>query len=238
MVQGEPLKALVKDSVAAGFDLHIHAIGDHAVAEALDAIEDARAAYPETSSRFSIAHIQLVRDSDLKRFGELDAVAHTTPVWFATKNTTRQEVLGQERASKLNRFKSIQDGGARLSFGSDFPASGLKGVFPIYNIEVGITRKVPGAEDMATYPPADERLDLNTMIEGYTINAAYQLNLENEIGSIEVGKQADFVTLNQNLFEVDPADIHKVKVKSTILNGEVTYKRSLKTKFFEMTAGL
>jgi len=82
-----------------------------------------------------------------------------------------------------------------------------------------------GEPDSPVQPRESERLDLEPLIRGYTIDAAYQLHMEDEIGSLEVGKKADIVILDRNLFEVDPYEIHQTQVIMTVMDGEVVYER-------------
>lgn len=234
LLEGEILQEFVKEVDAAGFDIHIHAIGDRAVDEALDAFEAARIANPETSNRYSIAHTELVRDQDLPRFGELDVIAQTTPAWFATDGEFERAVVGRDRAEKLYRFRRIIDAGGKVTFGSDFPATGsLAALAPIANIEMGQTRKYPGEREMPVTPPIDAQLTLEEMIRGYTLDAAYQLNMETQIGSLEVGKLADFVVLSDDLFEMDVYEQHEAKVLMTYMNGQQVFERDLKARLIE-----
>ncbi len=230
------LTKLVRDVSKEGFDIHIHAIGDKAVHEALNAFERARLDNLTHKPRFSMAHNELILDEDLSRFAQLDVVAQTTPFWFAGGDGQFEiDAVGIERAEKLYRFKAVQDAGAKLTFGSDFPASeGMGGLFPTYNIEMGMTRQAVGEPQSRRAKPLNSLLTLETMIKGYTLNAAYQLNMEDEIGSIEVGKKADLVVLQDNLFEVDVYDIHGVRVDSSYLLGKKVYERNWETWLVEL----
>ena len=103
---------------------------------------------------------------------------------------------------------------------------------------MGMTRKMVDQPEMPTTPPVDAVLSLETMIKGYTLNAAYQLNLERELGSIEVGKRADIIVLTQNLFELDTYDIHNARVDLTMLNGKVVYERGWRSLVAEWFLGM
>ena len=239
LLEGQKLQDFVKEVDAAGFDIHIHAIGDRAVDEALDAFEAARQSNPDSASRYSIGHTELVRDEDLPRFAELGVIAQTTPYWFATDGEFENQVIGKERAEKLYRFRKIKDFGARVTFGSDFPATGeVTGLAPIVNMEMGQTRKYYGDPEMPVTPPIDSLLTLEEMIRGYTLDAAYQLNMEKDIGSLEVGKFADLVVVDKNLFELHTYDIHNAKVTMTFMNGELVFERSMKTRLMEWMLGM
>ncbi len=223
LLQGNVLKNFVADIAKNDIHAHIHAIGDKTITEGLDAVEFARKEVPDSKSRFSIAHVVLIKDKDVPRFGQLGVVAQTTPAWITTEDIDNED-LGSERSKRRYRIKSIEDGGAKVTFGSDFPVGGEFGLYPFYNIEVGMTRK-GFDEDSKVLPYENEKTSLESMIKGYTINAAYQLGMEDEIGSITVGKAADMIVLNENLFEIEANQIHDVKIKETIMNGKTTYTR-------------
>lgn len=99
----------------------------------------------------------------------------------------------------------------------------MLGLSPVYQMEIGHTRQWAGEPDSPVQPLKSERMEMDAMIRGFTIDAAYQLHMEDQIGSLEVGKKADIVVLDRNLFEVDDYEIHKVRVLLTLLNGEVVY---------------
>lgn len=240
LLDSDTLNALVRNISREGLDIHIHAIGNKAVNDGLNAFELARKDAPDTGSRFSMAHLESVLDDDLGRFGELDVVAQTTPFWFYYgEGEHARGALGRSRAEKLYRFKAINDAGGKLSFGSDFPASeGIGGLFPLYNMEMGMTRQLPGDPDSPITQPESARLSLETMIQGYTINAAYQLNMEREIGSIEVGKKADLVILQKDLFAIDVYDIHRVRVDSVYMDGKKVYGRNWQSWIMEFALGI
>lgn len=222
----EQLSWVVAEAVGRNIDLHIHALGERAIHDALNAIENAKFTHPKSDSRFAICHIQVLADKDVPRFKALGVVAQSTPLW-ASYDEEGKAYLNEDQFSRYFRFNSLKKAGARLSFGSDFPASGagLLGMSPLFNMEIGHTRQYAGEMDAPIQPPMDERLDVASLIKGYTLDAAYQLRLEDQIGSIEVGKKADMVVLDKNIFEVDAHAIHRVAVIKTILGGEVVFQQ-------------
>ncbi|MFV8818570.1 amidohydrolase [Haliea sp. E17] len=219
--------AMVREAAAAGIDVHMHAIGDRAVRQGLDAVETARKASPDSSSRYTICHIEVIADEDLQRFADLDVIAQSSPLW-ASYDSIGKELVSDDQFQRYWRYHSLAERGVRLTWGSDFPASGpgLGGMAPLLQMEVGITRQDPGDPNAPVQPRASERLGVAEMIRGYTIDAAYQLHMEDEIGSIEKGKRADFVVLGDGLFEVPVHEIHAVPVESTWLGGRRVYQRS------------
>ena len=216
---------MVVDVAERQIDVHIHGLGERAVHEALNAIEVAREKHPDSSTRYAITHIQVITDQDLPRFAELDVIAQSTPLW-ASYDTYGKQFVSEDQFNRFWRFNSLKNLGVKLTWGSDFPASGagMLGMSPIIQMEIGHTRQEPGEPDAPIQPRESERLDIDTLIRGYTIDAAYQLHMEDEIGSLEVGKKADLVVLDKNLFETDAYEIHKTEVVMTLMDGNIVYQ--------------
>jgi predicted amidohydrolase YtcJ len=165
-------------------------------------------------------------DSDIQRFADLGVIAQSTPLW-ASYDVEGEAFVSEDQFNRYFRFNSLKQAGVKLSFGSDFPASGagMLGMSPLFNIEIGHTRQMAGEIESPIQPSETERLDIATLIRGYTIDAAWQLRLADKIGSIETGKKADLVVLDNNLFDVDPYSIHQTEVVMTIFGGRVIYRR-------------
>jgi predicted amidohydrolase YtcJ len=208
----------------AGFQIHVHAIGDRAIRMALDALARARAANGPHDLRHGITHLELIDSADIPRFRDLGVVANFEPLWangdeYLTKLT--EPFLGPARSHWLYPIASVVRSGASVTGGSDWSVSSLD---PLQAIEVGITHRDPG--DTVTAPwHAAERVDLPTMIALYTINAAWAHHLERETGSIELGKLADLVVLDHNLFAVPPSRIHEARVVRTLFEGRTVFQR-------------
>ena len=221
----EEMTSMVVGAAEQNIDVHIHALGERAIHESLNAIEAARKKVPHSTTRYAICHIQVITDQDLPRFAELDVIAQSTPLW-ASYDTYGEQFVSEDQFRRFWRFKSLADLGVRLSFGSDFPSSGagVLGLSPVVQIEIGHTRQWHGEPDAPIQPRESERLDVEKLVRGFTIDAAYQLHMEEEIGSVEVGKKADLVVLDQNIFEVDAYDIHKTEVVLTMMDGDIVYE--------------
>ena len=239
LLERDVLRDFVTRLDAAGIDMHIHVIGDRAVRDALDAVEAARAVNGDTGVRITLCHVELVADEDLPRFAPLGVIVQATPVWHVPPPPEWVPYLGPDRIARLERFAPLARDGVRVTFGSDFPASGtILGISPLHNIEAGMTRQHFGDPEGEVLGGPEMRLDLETLLRGYTLDAAYQLRLEDEVGSIEVGKQADLIVLDENLFEVPPHDVHEVKVRLTMTGGEVVHERGLADWFVDFYLGL
>jgi len=220
----EQMTKMVVDAAEKQLDVHIHALGERAVHQALNSVEAARAAYPDSSTRYTLCHIQVISDQDLPRFRELDVVAQSTPLW-ASYDTYGKQFVSDDQFNRYWRFNSLKKLGVRLTWGSDFPASGagMLGMSPILQMEIGHTRQDAGDADAPIQPRKSERLDVDTLIRGYTIDAAYQLHMEKEIGTLAPGKKADLVLLDGNLFDKDDYAIHETKVLMTVMDGDIVY---------------
>ncbi|MCJ7557353.1 MAG: amidohydrolase, partial [Gammaproteobacteria bacterium] len=222
MLDAEVLKQAVTAIDEAGFQAHFHAVGDGAVRQSLDAVEAARKANGPGDNRHHISHLELIDPQDIPRFGELDVIANFQPLW-ATSDAYITELtipfIGAERARWLYPISSVLQNGGMIAFGSDWSVSTAN---PFYEIEVAVTRKDPETGDADVLIP-EERIVLEDAIAAFTINAAYTNHLDEQTGSIEVGKQADLVVLDQNLFEVAPEAISATKVLLTLFEGKQVY---------------
>lgn len=213
---------------AAGFDVHVHACGERTTRVVLDSIEKAIAANPARDRRHTIAHLVYVEDSDMPRFPKLGVIAEFSANWSSADPDTLENMVaryGQPRASRMYRTRSILTAGGRVSFGTDWPAAGYFSTYePLKSIQVGITRQLIGLKDAPVLSPADERLTVEEAIHANTMGAAYQLRMDKEIGSIEVGKRADLIVLDQNILKIDPHEIHKTKVELGMMNGTIRHQ--------------
>ena len=208
---------------AAGFQIHVHAIGDAAIRMSLDAIEAAERINGRRDARHHIVHLELINPQDIPRFRKLGVVANFQGYWAFADPYIKQltePALGPERSRWLYPIGSIFKSGAVIVGGSDWNVSSMN---PLDAIQVAVTRR--GLDDVrGTAWIPEELVDLSTMLAAYTINGAYLSHQEKITGSIEVGKAADLVVLDRNLFEIPLSDIHKTKVLLTLLDGKEIYK--------------
>jgi predicted amidohydrolase YtcJ len=222
MVDPQRLKEIVTRLDEAGFQVHFHAIGDGAVRQALDSVEAARRQNGDLGHRHHIAHLELIDPADVARFRELGVSANFQPLWaFANEYITELTIpfLGLERSSRLYPIGSLYRSGALVAFGSDWSVSSPN---PLEEIEVAITRMGPSGETDTPFLP-DERINLPEALAAFTINAAYLNRLEKQTGSIEVGKFADLVILDRNLFAIPPTDISEARVLVTLFQGSAVH---------------
>jgi predicted amidohydrolase YtcJ len=219
--------ALITEADAAGLDVHAQACGEGTVRRALNGFEAAIAANPKRDRRHTIAHLVLVDDADIPRFTKLGINAEFSANWMSADPDsagTMLERYGPERHRQIYRPRAMLNAGARISFGTDWPAAGYFATYkPLDAIQIAVTRQLIGKPDAPVLEPADERLDLEQAIHANTMGAAYQLHLEHQVGSIEVGKLADLVVLEKNIFAVDKHDIARTRIDMTVMNGRFTH---------------
>jgi predicted amidohydrolase YtcJ len=209
---------------AAGFQVHFHAIGDRAVREALDAVEVARLANGPTDGRHHIAHIQLIHPADIARFGQLEVVANAQPFWAAhdpQMDDLTIPFLGPERSGWQYPFKSLIRSGARLAMGSDWAVSTAN---PLSEIEIAVNRvhRIAGLSYPVFLP--DERLSLDEAIHAFTMGSAYVNHHDDETGSLTVGKLADLVVLDRDLFDRGAGEIGDARVVATFIEGDPVFE--------------
>jgi predicted amidohydrolase YtcJ len=208
-----------------GYQIMVHAIGDGGIRMALDALERAALNNPSSADgrRHRLEHIESVSPEDIPRFGQLGIIASMQP-FHANPNSNLFNVwavnLGPERASRAWGWKSIQDAGGRLAFGSDWPVVGLD---PIPGLHTALTRQTLDGVPVGGFVPA-QRLSLSAAIDAYTLGAAYAQFAENEKGTLAAGMLADIVIWDRNLFAVPVHQVKNARVAKTIYDGQVVYE--------------
>ena len=233
------LRDYVTELDAAGFQVHLHAIGDRAVREALDAIEAARLANgPENSqhgnsqhgnrehrdNRHHVAHLQVVHPDDVPRFAALGVTANMQGLWAAHEPQMDQltiPFIGPERTARQYVFGDLLRSGARLAAGSDWAVSSAN---PMRAIHVAVNRSLQGATgaDAEPFLPS-QSLELAEALAAYTIGSAYVNHLDDDTGTIECGKLADLVVLDRDPFAGPKSEIGSTGVLATYVQGEPVY---------------
>ena len=204
-----------------GLTVKMHATGDGAARAALDAIAAARKANGASGLRHEIAHAELVAATDLPRFKQLDAVAELSPIlWYPGPLVEMMaQVIGRERAEQFWPIKSMLEANVDMIYGSDWPS-----VVPTPNpwpgIEAMVTRKDPYGKAPGTLA-LEQAIGVADALRIFTLNGARAMRMEKDSGSIEVGKFADIIVLDHNLFEIAPAQISETQVVETVFEGRV-----------------
>lgn len=213
-------KTLVDEADKRNMLVHIHAIGDRAVHESLNAIEYARAKR-QSHVAHTITHLQLVDPKDYDRFKQNDVIASMQLAWAyedGFNKTLVKPYISQASYQGMYPAGSLVKHGATLAGASDAPVSTPN---PFIAMSIGMTRI---AED-GDYLNKKEAIDRETAFKAYTVNAAQALGREKEIGTLEVGKKADMIVLDRDIFTVSPEQLAETKVVWTIFNGKKVYQQ-------------
>ena len=224
---GEHIQKQIEATQKAGFDMHIHVDADGSTRTVLDAYERAFARLGNKGTRHVICHNTMVHPTDIPRYKQMGLIANATPLWgtdydgFYRKTYERR--IGKQRIEeRLFPYGDLQRSGAIISYGADIPGVDLPEIPPMIQLEAAVTRKRIGFPDDEPLV-ARQRVSVAEALRNYTWNGAYQLRMEDRIGSIEVGKLADLVVLGANLFKVVPERIHTVPVLLTLMDGRATH---------------
>jgi len=218
---------IIRRADRAGLDIHIHSYGDRATRLSLDAFEAAIKANPPRDRRNALAHLFLVAPEDLPRFAKLGIVGSFSTQWAVPdpSQAIGRARLGRPRYDQLYRWGSILRDGGVVSLGTDWPAAGYYSTYrPLDAIETATSRRELGKALGPQLAPADEAIPLEAALKAATMGPAWQLGIDHEVGSIEVGKFADLIVMEKNLFDVPQHEIHKTKVLMTVMNGKVTHE--------------
>jgi predicted amidohydrolase YtcJ len=198
----------IKELEGTGFDFHIHTLGNRAIHEALNAIEQSGT----SNGRHRLTHVEYVDSEDYNRFAQLNVTADAQVAGDFTKPENwheNDELVGKELTKNIIPLKSLKQAKARITLSSDWDVSQLN---PFIGLQNAVTR-------------SPQELSLAEAVKAYTINAAYVMRQENKVGSIEVGKEADLIVLDNNIFEISTNKINQTKVDFTYLKGKLIFKR-------------
>ncbi len=217
----ETIKKWVVDADKEGFSIRFHAIGDGAIRLAFDAYEEAQRTNGVRDSRHSIEHVEVIHPDDIHRFKKLGVTASMQPDHFAmSERGVYTERIGAEREKVVFPIHTLQKAGAKLAFGTDFPIDVLNPLLQIYR---AVTR-IDSSGKSVWHP--HERISLADALKAYTSGSAYGTFREHELGTLEVGKRADLIVLEQNLFEIPVENIPEVNVQLTMVDGNVVYDQA------------
>ena len=221
----DTLTKLILQVDQAGFNLHVHALGDQSSRTVLDAVEAARKQLGRPLDvTVAITHLQVIDAADFARYAELNVIGQFTPAWHYYDEPIYSEALG-DRAKHPYPVAELIKAGATVNFSSDvyFPSEWRDdSASPFTGIQIGHTRKdrESGPDDPANGPEY-EQLSRETMVKGYTMGGTIQLGTDSALGSLTSGKKADFIILNEDLFSMDAAQISKIVPKAVVLNGKL-----------------
>jgi predicted amidohydrolase YtcJ len=221
------LRALVIAAAGAGFEPHMHADGDRAVHEGLDAIEALRARFPDKDIRAAIAHDEIVDPRDFGRYRQLNAIPVLSFQWEKPASDTvdnARDYMGPTRYKYMEPAAFLANAGARIAYGSDWPVDPLDEWFAL---KVGVTRTnapASGPKYAGRRLSEDAGLSRAQVLRAITMNSSYELHQDQATGSLEVGKFADLIVLDRNVLKIPAEEIADVKVLQTVVGGRAVYE--------------
>jgi predicted amidohydrolase YtcJ len=224
----EKMYQLIKIGYDAGFVSNVHAIGTKGVALMLDTYERLSKELGKALAGFRVIHAQVIRPRDFPRFKKLNVIAEVNPYHISDDMRWMEERIGHERCKGAYAFKSLLENGAILSFGSDWPGTSAAEyhVHPKYLLHAAVNRTtLKGTPQGGWFP--EQKISVHEALKAYTINNAYAAFAYQIRGSIKKGKLADITVCDRNLLKIDPADILKMNVVMTIVDGKIVFNLRL-----------
>ncbi|HEY9284136.1 MAG TPA: amidohydrolase, partial [Pyrinomonadaceae bacterium] len=221
MIPPERMLGRVRGADAAGLQVMIHAIGDRANDQILSLFEQVAREHGARDRRFRVEHAQHIRPADIPRFGALKVVASMQPYHCIDDGRWAEKRIGRRRAETTYAFRALLDSGAVLAFGTDWYVAPLDPVMSIYG---AVTRRTLDGKHPGGWVPA-QKITVEEAVRAYTWGSAYAEFAEDVKGTITPGKLADLVILDRDIFRVDPAEIEKAKVRTTIMDGRIVYEK-------------
>jgi hypothetical protein len=214
---------MVQDMDRRGIRVIAHAIGDQAANWFVSAVEYARKTNGNSGPRHQIAHSNSILNKDIRRARDANMIIEFSPqMWWPNQITSSLwRLYDKKKADRYWPFREAEDEKAFYCFGSDWPVHGLQW----WNaIEAMVTRKNPAKDPDFDYSMGENMgLTIQEAIHAITLRGAYAMNTEDRTGSLEVGKDADFIVLNQNLLEINSDEIHSTRVLRTVFEGTEVY---------------
>lgn len=216
--QQEELDEIVLRYHEAGFQLAIHANGDLCIETTINAFENALKKAPRPDHRHRIEHLPMASDEDVRRMADLGIVTtfYTAQIW-GWGDRQREKFLGPERAERLYPTQTAKQEGIRFGLHGDCPVTPIS---PLHCLYTAVARETSSGHILGP----EQRIDVHDALKALTIDGAYLAFEENEKGSIEIGKMADFVSLSENPYEMEPTALKDLAVEMTIIDGELVYQ--------------
>jgi predicted amidohydrolase YtcJ len=215
------MDAMMKKAMARGYQVNVHAIGDAGNHQILDIYQQELGATKSAAQRHRIEHAQVVTQADIVRFKTLGIIPSMQPTHATSDKNMAESRVGPERIKGAYAWRSFLHQGSRIACGSDFPVESPN---PFFGIHAAVTRQDSSGQPIAGWYP-NQAMSLKEAFRCFTLDAAYAGHAENSLGSLEPGKWADFIVIDQDLFKVSPYDIYKTGVLQTWVAGKAVYQK-------------
>jgi predicted amidohydrolase YtcJ len=217
LFMSEPeMERKIQTALEAGYQVNVHAIGDAANHEVLDAFEAAYKVIDGRPLRNRVEHAQVVSLADIPRFKQLDLIASMQPTHATSDKSMAEDRIGKARLQGAYAWRTFLAQGTRIAGGSDFPVESDN---PFFGLHAAVTRTDHDNRPAGGWHP-EQAMTLLEAFRAFTLDAAYAEHNEQHIGSLEPGKWADFILVDRDLFKIAPAEIWKIKVRQTWVGGQ------------------
>ena len=217
----DQMDAMMKKAMQRGYQVNVHAIGDAGNHQILDIYQKELAATKSAAQRHRIEHAQVVTQADIGRFKTLGIIPSMQPTHATSDKNMAETRVGPERIKGAYAWRSFLHQGSRIACGSDFPVESPN---PFFGIHAAVTRQDASGQPVAGWYP-NQAMSLKEAFRCFTLDAAYAGHAENSLGSLEPGKWADFIVIDQDLFKMPTYDIHKIGVLQTWVGGKAVYQK-------------
>jgi predicted amidohydrolase YtcJ len=217
----DSLRAWILQADKAGLQCAIHAIGDKAINSILNIFEEAGKLNGTRDRRFRIEHAQHIAPTDIPRFAKLNVIPSMQPYHAIDDGRWAEKIIGSERIKTTYAFRSLLEANAALAFGSDWfvaPPTPLEGIY------AAVTRRTLDDKNPDGWVP-EQKISVEEALRAYTTGAAFAGFMENDRGVLRPGMLADFVILEKDIRNIEPAAIRDVKVMKTVVGGKVVFER-------------
>ena len=218
----DALTAMIDKALGKGYQVGVHAIGDKGNRETLDSFAAAYKKHDGRALRNRVEHAQVVSLDDIPRFVELGLIASMQPTHATSDMNMAEDRVGPERIKGAYAWQRFLKQGTRVAAGSDFPVESAN---PFFGLHAAVTR-----QDHEGHPPGgwypDQAMSVTEALRAFTLDAAYAAHQEKTLGTLEPGKWADFILIDQDIFTVDPARIWSTRVLGTWVGGRSIYEQA------------
>ncbi len=215
----EQIEALLDYLVQSDFQANVHAIGDRGNTEVIDLL--ARPSMNSSQLRHRVEHAQILRLDDIVKFKDHDLIASMQPTHATSDMNMAEDRVGAERIKGAYAWQKLFKAGVVVASGSDFPVELIN---PFHGLHAAVTRQNHQNEPAGGWYK-NEAMSVEQALQSFTINAAFAAHAESYSGSLDVGKQADFIVIDQDIFSIDPEKIWQTEVLQTWVGGQAIYRK-------------
>jgi predicted amidohydrolase YtcJ len=215
------IDAMIAKAMKKGYQVNVHAIGDAGNRQVLDTFAKEIPAHHGQALRHRIEHAQVVAPADIPRFKSIGIIPSMQPTHATSDKNMAEQRIGPERIKGAYAWRTFLQQGSRIACGSDFPVEAPN---PFFGIHAAVTRQDAAGNPIAGWYP-EQAMSLKEAFRCFTLDAAYAGHQEKTLGSLEVGKYADFIVVDRDMFKISPYDIHRIGVLETWVGGRQVYRR-------------